>query len=347
MDKKSEVSLSEYRKLALRYKTMEAQLRQTVPKKEHHEAVTKLEKQVDGLEKELDRAKADLQKFNSFGKQIGAVSDSIVSQGKATAAVNRAVESLSFRISQGSVPAAVHNQALTRIRELEEQNRGMVSKAEYDSLNKRCEDLRTQVDTMVPGGEHALLKQRTEDLSRQMGLMVPGSEYATLKQRYEDLENATASMVPRAQLESSEARVKELEARLEEHVPQAVYDELVGKVVALAEEVTGGSRTAEEPSTQTENVEEAPTSAVEPFSDIQEPTGPDFSEPTPQFESSETASMEGQESPEISEVQAQLAEISSTQNEADSFLEPEAQDQTVAPAMTAPQSAVQSAPETY
>ena len=105
MDKKSEVSLSEYRKLALRYKTLEAQLRQTIPKKEHHETVTKLERQVDGLEKELDRAKADLQKYNSFGKQIGGISDSIVSQGKATMALNRAIESLSFKMSQGSVPA--------------------------------------------------------------------------------------------------------------------------------------------------------------------------------------------------------------------------------------------------
>src|SRR5208283_897620 len=99
MDKKSEVSMNEYRKLALRYKTLEAQFRQTVPKKEHNETVTKLEKQVDGLEKELDRAKADLQKFNTLGKQIGGISDSMVTQGKVTAALNRAIESLSYRMS--------------------------------------------------------------------------------------------------------------------------------------------------------------------------------------------------------------------------------------------------------
>jgi len=342
MDKKSEVSIAEYRRLAMRYKTMEAQLRQTVPKREHHEAVTKLERQVDGLEKELDRAKADLQKYNSFGKQIGGISDSMMSQGKATAALNRAIETLAFRMSQGSVPASVHAQALARVRDLEEQNKGLISKAEYDSLNKRSEDLRRQIDTMVPGGEFAMLKQRGEELTKQMAVMVPGSEYSALKQRYEDLENAMASLVPRAQLESSESRVKELEARLAEQVPQAVYDELVGKVVALAEEVTGGSRSAEEQAAQTESAEETQGGVTEPFSDIQEPTGPDFSEPTPQFESTGD-----QTSPEISEVQAQLAEISSTQNEADSFTEPQAQEQEPEAVTPAPEQTVQSSTETY
>lgn len=347
MDKKSDVSIADYRKLALRYKTLEAQLRQTIPKKEHHETVTKLERQVDGLEKELDRAKADLQKYNSFGKQIGGISDSMVTQGKATATLNRSIESLSFRLSQGSVPASVHSQALARVRELEEENRGLVSKAEYESVSKRCEDLRRQADTMVSGGEYAMLKQRSEDLTRQLGLMVPGSEYAALKQKYEDLENTMASLVPRAQLESSEARVGELEARLAEHVPQAVYDELVGKVVALAEEVTGGSLSAEERAAQTEGVEETPSSGGEPFSDIQEPTSSEFSEPTPQFEPTGFESTDGQTSPEISEVQTQLAEISSTQNEADSFLEPEAQEETPTPAEPAPQQTVQSGSETF
>jgi len=341
MDKKSEVSIAEYRKLALRYKTMEAQLRQTIPKKEHHETVTKLERQVDGLEKELDRAKADLQKYSSFGKQIGGISDSVVTQGKATAALNRAIESLNFKMSQGSVPASVHSQALARIRDLEEQNRNLISKTEYESVSKRCEDLRRQVDTMVSSGEYAMLKQRNDDLGRQLGLMVPGSEFAALKVKYEDLENSIASMVPRAQLDSSESRVKELEARLAEHVPQAVYDELVGKVVALAEEVTGGSRSAEEAATQTESIEETPSS-IEPFSDIQEPTSPEFSEPTPQFEATESEPTEGQTESEITEVQAQLAEISSTQNEADAFLGPESQEQT-----PAPQQVAQTTPETY
>jgi polyhydroxyalkanoate synthesis regulator phasin len=345
MDKKSEVSLSEYRKLALRYKTLEAQLRQTIPKKEHNETVTKLERQVDGLEKELDRSKADLQKYNSFGKQIGSISDSMVTQGKATAALNRSIESLAFRMSQGSVPASVHAQALARVRDLEEQNKGLISKAEYDSLNKRCEDLRRQTETMVSGGEYTLLKQRTDELAKQISVMVPGSEYATLKQHYEELENAMASLVPRAQLESSEARVNELEARLAERVPQAVYDELVGKVVALAEEVTGGSRSAEEQAAQNESAEEASSGSTEPFSDIQEPIGPDFSEPTPQFEPSEIESTNDQTSPEISEVQAQLAEISSTQNEAEAFGEPEAQ--APEPTTPAPEQTVQSTSETY
>lgn len=349
MDKKSEVSMSEYRKLALRYKTLEAQIRQTVPKKEHHDAVAKLEKQVDSLEKELDRTKADLQKFNSFGKQLGAISDTITTQGKATGSLNRAIESISFKMSQGAVPASVHSQTLGRVRELEEQCRAMVSKAEYESLGRRYEDVRRQADSMVSAGEYGMLKQRGEELSRQLNLMVPGSEYATLKQRCEDLESTFSSMVPRAQLESSEARGKELEARLAEHVPQAVYDELVSKVVSLAEEVTGGSRNAESESTaQSETTEEtsALETGIEPFGDINEPSSPEFSEPEPQFEATADGDS-AQPTSEITEVQAQLAEISATQNEATEETpgtEPEAQ--VPAPLFPTPQRSASSASET-
>ncbi len=350
MDKKSEVSINEYRKLALRYKTLEAQLRQTVPKKEHHDEVAKLERQVDSLEKELDRTKGDLQKFNSFGKQLGAISDTITTQGKATGALNRAIESLSFRMSQGAVPATVHGQTLTRVRELEEQCRAMVSKGEYEAVGRRYEDARRQLDSMVSAGEYGMLKQRTEELSRQLNLMVPGSEYAALKQKSEDLESTFASMVPRAQLESSEARAKELEARLAEHVPQAVYDELVSKVVSLAEEVTGGSRNAEsESAAQSETTEEtsALETGIEPFGDINEPSSSEFSEPEPQFDAAADADS-GQQTSEITEVQAQLAEISATQNEAEQE-SPEAEFPTQALAPVAPtqQQAASSASESF
>jgi len=313
MDKKAEISVSEYKKLALRYKTLEAQLRQSVPKKEHHEAVTKLEKEVDGLEKELERTKADLQKYNAFSKQLGSIDDQIVTTGKVAMAVNRAIDSLSFKISQGCVPTSVHVQALTRSRELEEQVRGMVSKAEYSSLQKRYEDVSRQAESMVSGGEYSMLKQRFEDISRAMGSMVPGSEFNALKQRNEELENTLSAMVPRAQLESSEARIGELEGRLAEQVPQSVYDELVSKVVSLAEEVTGGSRSPEstESTAQPEAEAEAQTVGAdgEPNGDfIEEPTGPEFTEP-------EATEVEPP-APEITEVQSQLVEISSVQNEA-------------------------------
>ncbi len=72
-----------------------------------------------------------------------------------------------------------------------------------------------------------------------------------------------SSMVPREQLASSDARVAELEARLAEHVPQSIYDELVSKVISLAEAVTGGAIPAEETKAEPQVEATAPEPAAQ------------------------------------------------------------------------------------
>src|SRR2546428_8442895 len=262
---KVESSGNELKKLGLRCKMLEAQLRQSVPKKEHHEITSKFETEIDDLEKELDRTKKDLQKTVALNKQLGAREEQLSNQNKTMITQGKVIDSLQAKLSQGTVPTSIHTQSLSKIRELEEERRAMVSRTEFASSERRCEELSRQMSSMVPASEYISLRQRFEELARQVSSMVPASEYSALKVKGEELQNAISSMVPTEQLNSSEARVRELEARLAQHVPQTVYDELVSKVVSLAEEVTGGGLVPEGPEqiSQPETGEAVGTAQIE------------------------------------------------------------------------------------
>ena len=314
---KVESNSNEAKKLALRCKTLEAQLRQSIPKKEHNEVVSKLERENSYLEKDLDRTKAELQKTTALNKQISTIADQITVQNKTTTAQGRVIDSLLTKVSQGTVPASIHLQSLSKVRELEEQIRGMVSKTEYTSVERRCEELSGRLNTMVAVSEYSSLKQRFEELSRQMNNMVPATEYSSIKQRCEELESTISSMVPKEELSTTEATVRELEARLAQHVPQNVYDELVSKIVSLAEDITGGAPSSEE----AEPNEEGPVTPVEQAANesvdaAQQRTVPEAVELAASPTTTGNVSTTGDNTvPEIREIQSQLAEISSRANE--------------------------------
>ncbi len=234
---KVENPVDDAKKLAQRCKALEAQLRQTITKKEHHEIVLEFEDRITGMEKtissqdrkiadqekELARDRAELQRDAGLGKQIADLGAQAAAIGKVAEAQGRTIDSLLFKVSQGTVPAAVHQQSLSKVRELEEQVDGMVSRSEYASLQRRY-----------------------EEATRQLNGMVPSSDHEALKARVQEFERTVSTMVPRDQLESSEETVRDLKAKLAERVPQSTYDELVSKVVQLAEEVTGGEPPLEE-----------------------------------------------------------------------------------------------------
>jgi hypothetical protein len=302
---KTEDSADDAKKLAQRCKALEAQLRQTITKKEHHEIVlefedktTRMEKtiasqdrKIADQEKELMRTKAELQRTTALGKQFTEVAERVAVLNKGVDAQGRTVDSLVTKISQGTVPAVVHQQSISKINDLEERINGMVSRSEYASLQTRYDEATKRVSNMVPS-----------------------SEYEALKEKVQELENTISSTVPREQFESSEAKAKELEARLAEHVPQSTYDELVSKVVQLAAEVTGGQPFAEE---QAAAAQAGPTEPEQPSPVEQGPSGQPAvpADPTPnQLEAkAETVPAEpsagSDESPEIREIGSQLAEI--------------------------------------
>src|SRR5271169_474487 len=181
---KVETQVDDAKKLALRCKTLELQLRQSVSKKEHHEITSKLEKQIDSLERDLDRARVETQKTiainkqiagveglvesliktaNGHGKTLDSIEDEASTRGKALSAQGKVLDALATKISQGTVPSNVHLQALSKIRDLEEDKRGMVRRFDYNSLEARFAELSRQVGTMVPASDLASLKERFDD----------------------------------------------------------------------------------------------------------------------------------------------------------------------------------------
>lgn len=323
---KVESSGNEVKKLTFRNRTLEAQLRQSVPKKEHHEITSKLEAEIDNLERELDRTKADLQKTVALNKQLAALEEQLSDQNKSTSTQGKVIESLLTKLSQGTVPSSIHLQSLSKIRELEEERRTMVNRTELDSMERRCEELSRQLSAMVPASEYSSLKQRFEELTSQISAMVPASDYSTLRARVEELQNVISSMVTAEQLNASEARVRELEARLVEHVPQAAYDELVSKVVSLAEEVTGGGAVAEgaesisqpEPRDVAASVQVEPTAVETAVAPVERLTVPEAQVAVTQSEASadHVAPPLDTSVAEIREIQSQLAEMNSQTAEA-------------------------------
>jgi hypothetical protein len=304
---KVETGISDVKTLALRCKALEMQLRQTVPKKDHLEVTSKLERQVASLEKDLDRARTENQKTVAINKQIVGVEGQITAVIRATAGLAksldsldsttittrkalaeqaRTIDSIGAKIAQGTVPSGIHLESLSKIRNLESrceeltrQIGNMVPSREFVALNDRLEDANRRIGTMVPASDLEEANRRIgtmvpaselEEANRRIGAMVPASEFAELKRRADDLEAAISTMVPGEQLAASEARVGELEGMLAYRVPQTLYDDLVSRVVSLAEAVTGGDvvpqEQAEEP--QQEPVEaEAPIPSPAPVAD--------------------------------------------------------------------------------
>jgi hypothetical protein len=300
---KTEDAVDDAKKLVQRNKALEAQLRQTITKKEHHEIVlefedktTRMEKTIASQdrkiaeqEKELMRTKAELQRTAALGKQFAEVAEQVAALNKGIVVQGRTVDAFVTKISQGTVPVVVHQQSISKINDLEERISGMVSTSEYSSLQGLYEEATNRVSGMVPS-----------------------SEYEALKGRVQELESTISSMIPREQFESSESKVKELEGQLSEHVPQSTYDELVSKVVQLASEVTGGQPFAEEKAAS-----QAPMEPDQPTPAEQGPGGQSAvpANPTPiQVETKAEAApaeplAESDDSQEIREIGSQLAEI--------------------------------------
>ena len=192
---KVETQVDDAKKLALRCKTLEVQLRQSVSKKEHHEITSKLEKQIDSLERDLDRARAENQKTIAINKQIAGVEGLIESLIKTANAQSKTLDFIEEeastrgkvqtvqgkvldKLAAGTVPSNVYLQALSKIRDLEEDKRGMVRRFDYNSLETRFQELSRQMGTMVPASDYASLKERFDEATKQMADMVPASDYA-------------------------------------------------------------------------------------------------------------------------------------------------------------------------
>src|SRR5579884_668684 len=244
------------KKLLLRLKTVEAQLKQSISKKEHEEIVANLHANIERLNSELEKTKEELARISDFDEKLRGLNDNINNQTKTLSQLNKTIEALAKRINDGTVPMNVHQQALSKQREYEERISQMVPKAEYEALQTKLSELEEKLTGMVP----------REDL------------YAS-EQRVRQLETKLANYVPRSDYEELAAKIVAL---AEEATSSPFYE--VAKEVR-SENVTSNENQSSEPVENVQSVESVVTTpqpqALEPKELITQVSVPNTSELTP------------------------------------------------------------------
>jgi len=221
---------------------MEAQLQQSIPKKDHEEIVSKMQTTIDELDGQVNRIRDELQRtkgitetINALGAQIAAQKEMLDSQGQTVSnqtqiidVQNKAIEALVGKLSQETIPNTMYHEALSKTHELEEKISQYVAKSDFETIQQKVAELTELLGTTVPKSEY-------EALQAQFSNYVPKSEYEVLqaqlsnyvpKESYEQIQTALANSVPRDQFLASETKVQELESRLSDSVSKALYDEL-------------------------------------------------------------------------------------------------------------------------
>lgn len=219
-------------------KTVEAQLKQSIPKKEHEEIVSTLQSNIERLTADLQKTKAELEKLSDLNEKIRALSESISAQNKAILQQTKSIEILAKKINDGTVPMNIHQQALSKQREYEER-----------------------FSQMVPKEDYIVIQKKYEELLEKQNYMVPRSELEALQAKNSELEERISKMVPREELLIAEQKLQQMEAKMANYVPRSDYDELASKIVALAEEATSSSYDEsieeKEPTIEARNEQEA------------------------------------------------------------------------------------------
>jgi hypothetical protein len=285
---KSESSAGENKKLMLRVKTLEAQLKQSIPKKDHEQEIEQMQASLDKTAEELERTKSELAKLSDLGERIRTLSETLAAQGKVISQQNKAIESLSRKLADGTVPVHVHEQTLSKVREYEERLVSMVPKDDFVTLQKNYEEINERfrklsettvpihihekslsklreyeerLASMVSKEEFISLQKKYEEVVERLNYTVPKSDYEALQEKTAELERKISNMVPKEELAAAEAKVQQLENRMAYYVPKADYDELASKIVALAEEATSAPNFAD--TTEDENESEQQSTDVE------------------------------------------------------------------------------------
>jgi uncharacterized coiled-coil protein SlyX len=196
----------EVRKLVMTVRTLEAQLQQSIPKKEHEQVVAKMQAQIDDLSSKLTSVKADLERAQSLNDQLSGMEAQLAAQNRMLSAQGDSIKGLAIKLEEGTVPYQLHAQAVSRVQELE----------------KRVSDLEAQTYQMVPLTQY-------EALQAEMANTVP-------KAAYEELKATLDGSVPREELTQAQSRIAELEATVANSVPRSALDELKEKIASIMRE---------------------------------------------------------------------------------------------------------------
>jgi chromosome segregation ATPase len=218
---RAEQITSEVKRLVLRCRQLEADLAKSVPKKVLDETVAKMQQRIDNLDSELTHTKSDLaayaalkEQMDSLGKQISQQCDQITSQ-------NEVIKSMSAKI-ETTVPSAVYEQSIAKIRELEQAVE--TKNREYSSLQSEKVDLEQRIAQMIPQEQFA-------SVQNELINSVPKTTFDA------EIQRIRSETVPKDQYSQVETRITELEGQLANSVPKSEFEEISQTIVSLTKDM--------------------------------------------------------------------------------------------------------------
>jgi DNA repair exonuclease SbcCD ATPase subunit len=164
---------SEMRRLVLRCRTLEARLADSVPKKNYNEGIAKLQAVVDSCQAELERTKQDLERTETLGGRMNAMSSKFTSLTEVVASQEAALKSLQESMSQTTVPIEIYKQSEANIHDLETEIQNMVKREEYDSLLRKNSALEEQLSKMTLKEDYEKALVRISELEAVVTNLVP------------------------------------------------------------------------------------------------------------------------------------------------------------------------------
>jgi len=174
---RAEEITSEVRRLVVTCRALEAQLKESIPKKVHNETVAKMQGEIDRLKGELNSVKEELERTRSIGSYLASIESELKNQ-------HESFETLGRKIEEGTVSNEVYQQSLQRIRELE----SMIENLRSTTVSK---DSYSQLEAKLQG-------------------MVERESLERAEARIRELEAIVSNSVPKETLEELKARITEL-----------------------------------------------------------------------------------------------------------------------------------------
>lgn len=173
----------EMRRLAIKCKTLEARLVDSVPKKTHNDTIVKMQTAIDSTLNELARTKSDLERTESLGGRLNALTTHTTELVERISGQGELIKSLEARISEGTVPIEVYNQSISRIKQLESEAGLMVKKEELDRALERNAELEKEISGMVRKDEYENALARVAELESVVTNYVPKSDVEELTEK--------------------------------------------------------------------------------------------------------------------------------------------------------------------
>jgi chromosome segregation ATPase len=221
MSSRTEQITGEVRRLVLTCRSLEAQLKLSIPKKEHEAKVAKLEQTIEEINAELRRTQAELEKTVTLGDRIASLETQISKNEESiVSAKNEIFQSFQRKLEENTVPREVYEQTLSQVKALGESVDTIVHRkdAELSALASKNAELEEKLTSMVPRSQHSTLEAELTDLRSK---------------HEEEIRQINQFMVSKEKYESAQARISELESLVSNSIPISQFDELSTQIGSI------------------------------------------------------------------------------------------------------------------